>query len=206
MAAPLCPQLRFFFPDYPSWKLNVYVPGTTTRRNSYSDDALATANANPVVAAASGLMGAVYLDPALSYKFVAATSADVEIFTQETVDTVPGQELDVLSKTANYTVLVGDGDDVLVLCDTTTGAFTVTLYTAVGNTGNKITIMKTDSALTAVTVDPNGSQTINGLTTVTLQDQYESLRLVSDGSNWVSLSEPDAANASLILAAQVFGG
>lgn len=205
MPATLMPMLRLFLPAYPSFKLNAYVAGTTTRQNTYSDSTLATANANPVVAAASGLLGDVYLDPALTYKFVVTTSADVEIFTVDNVVTAPGQLLDVLSKTANYTVLVGDGEDVLVLCDATAAAFTVTLYTAVGNTGRKVKIVKIDSSVNAVTSDPNGSQTINGVTTVELHDQWESISLVSDGSNWVSLSEPDIGNESLILAMQIFG-
>lgn len=205
MPAPLLPQLRLFLPAYPSFKINAYVAGTTTRQNMYSDSTLATATANPLSAAASGLLGDVYLDPALTYKFVITTSADVEIFTVDNVAVAPGQKLTVLSKTANYTVLVGDGDDVLVRCDATSGAFTLTLYTAAGNGGKKIKVMKIDSTVNAITVDPNGTQTINGLTTWELHDQYESLDLVSDNSNWVSLSEPDVENETLILATQVFG-
>ena len=205
MPAPLLPQLRLFLPDYPSFKLNSYVAGTTTRQDTYSNSTLVTANANPVVAAASGLLGNVYLDPALAYKFVVATSADVEIFTVDPAPTTPGQTLTVLSKTENYTVLVGDGDDVLVLCDATAAAFTLTLYTAVGNSGKKVKVIKIDSSVNAITIDPNGTQTINGLTTWELHDQWERLEIASDNSNWIGLSEPDIENETLILATQVFG-
>lgn len=198
-------MLRLFLPDYPSAKLNVYVPGTTTRRDSYSDTALATPNANPVVADATGLFGTIYLDPALSYKFVLTTSADVEIFTQDNVSTAPGQQLDVLSKLANYTVLVGDGDDVLILCDATAAAFTITLYTAVGNTGRKVRVVKIDSSANTVTIDPNGSQTWNGASTKVLGRQYEAANGASDGSNWIDFgTTPNYEDAALHIAMEIY--
>ena len=206
MASPLLPMLRLFLPDYPSAKLYAYLSGTTTETDTYNNTDLAPghANAHPVVAAASGLFGDIYLDPAITYKFIVKTSADVEIFTIDPVSTVPGQLLDVLSKTEGYTVAVGDGDDVLVLCDATTSAFTLTLFTAVGNAGKKIKVVKIDSTTAAITIDPNGSQTINGISSWELHDQWESIQLVSDGSNWISLSEPDSENETLLLATQVF--
>ena len=216
MAAPLIPLLRQQFVNgvgapYAGALLFSYAAGTTSKQNTYSDSTLATPNTNPVVADADGRFGAIYLDPSLVYKFVLSPSTDTDpptgaVFTQDNVVTAQGQILTVLSKSAAYIVLVGDGEDIVLLADASTAAFTVTLYTAVGNGGRKIKIVKTDSSVNAVTVDPNWSQTINGLTTVALSDQYESLILVSDGTNWVSLSEPDWENESMWLASQVFGG
>lgn len=67
------------------------------------------------------------------------------------------------------------------------GPTTVNLYTAVGNTGRKIKIIKTDasSATNIVTIDPNSTETINGAATYLLHTQYQSVTLVSDGTNWV---------------------
>ena len=146
MPAPLMPMLRLFLPAYPSFKMFTYASGTTTKQKTYSDSTLATTNANPLSAAASGLLGPVYFDPALVYHIIIAPSTETDpptgtaIIDQDNVPTVPGQQLDVISKTANYTVLVGDGDDVLVLVDATSGAVTITLYTAVGNTGRKVRV------------------------------------------------------------------
>lgn len=211
MSAPLMPQLRLFLPAYPSAKLFSYVAGSSsTKQNTYSDSTLATANANPLSAAASGLFGPIFFDPALAYHIIVAPSTETDpptgtaIIDQDNVVTAPGQQLAVLSKTANYTVLVGDGDDVLVLCDATAASFTLTLYTAVGNTGRKVKVVKIDSSVNAITIDPNGSQTINGLTTWELHDQWERLEIASDNSNWIGLSEPDSENETLILAMQVF--
>ena len=210
MPAPLIPLLRQQIVNgsgapYAGAKINSYVAGTTTRQDTYSDSGLTTANANPVVADADGRFGAICLDPALTYKFVVTTTADVEIFTQDNVTVTGAQKLDVLSKVASYTVLVGDGEDVIVLCDCTAGAITVTLYTAVGNAGRKIRVVKTDSSANAVTVDPNGSQTWGGAATRTLGAQYEAANGVSDGSNWAEFANfRPIEEASQILATQVF--
>lgn len=95
-----------------------------------------------------------------------------------------GGTISVLSKTANYTVSTGDGTNVLVKSSASGGAFTVTLYTAVGNTGNVVTVKKTDSSTNAITIATTSSQTIDGSTTQSLTSQYTSFTMVSDGSNW----------------------
>ena len=60
----------------------------------------------------------------------------------------------VQSVTDDYTAT---NRDALILCDATSAAFTVTLYSAVGNKGRKIAVKKTDSSANAITVDGNGS-------------------------------------------------
>ncbi len=62
------------------------------------------------------------------------------------------------------------------------GAITVTLPTAVGNTC-RYTIV--NGGTNTVTVATTASQTINGSTTVTLPLQHMSLSFVSDNSNWI---------------------
>jgi hypothetical protein len=44
--------------------------------------------------------------------------------------------------------------------------------------------IKNVSATASLTVDPNSTETIDGATTYTLNVQYQSLTIVSDGSNW----------------------
>ena len=87
----------------------------------------------------------------------------------------------VQSVTDDYTAT---NRDALILCDATSAAFTVTLYSAVGNKGRKIAVKKTDSSANAITVDGNGSETIDGSTTVSLSSQYAVKHLQSDGENW----------------------
>lgn len=66
--------------------VDVYVPGTTTRRDSFSDYNIATPNANPVVLDSAG-RAVIYLNPELSYKFVVKDSSGSTIYTE---DNVPG--------------------------------------------------------------------------------------------------------------------
>lgn len=90
----------------------------------------------------------------------------------------------VQSKTAAYTALTSDS---YINCNATSAAFTITLYTAVGNAGKTLTITKTDSTFNSVTVDGSGSQTINGALTAALCTQFESITIFSDGANWFIL-------------------
>lgn len=92
--------------------------------------------------------------------------------------------LEVVSKTAAYTV--GVGDDVIL--GSAGSAFTVSLPTASGIRGRVYTIKKTDSSANAVTIDGAGSETIDGALTVALSTQYAFRIIVSDGTNWHVIS------------------
>lgn len=87
----------------------------------------------------------------------------------------------VVSKTNNYTAT---GRDRTILVDTTAGARTITLPAAAGVKHLRITIKKTDSSGNAVTIDGDGSETIDGATTQSLASQYDAMTVQSDGSNW----------------------
>jgi hypothetical protein len=86
-----------------------------------------------------------------------------------------------LARTTTYTATTSD-----YFIDCTTGSFTVNLFTAVGNTG-RILIIK-NSGTGTITVDPNGSQTIDGATTQSLATQWSRVHIISDGANWKIIS------------------
>ena len=88
---------------------------------------------------------------------------------------------DTVPKTGAYTATTGDD---VILCDSSGGIFTITLYTAVGNDGRTITIKKIDSSANAVTVDGDGTETIDGALTKTLNYQYSAMKLISNGTSW----------------------
>ena len=79
--------------------------------------------------------------------------------------------------TSNYTV----GEDDYVV-NATTGSFTITLPTAVGITGKNYFIKNSGTGI--ITVDGTGSETLDGELTTTL-NQYGSVQLISDGTNWI---------------------
>lgn len=62
------------------------------------------------------------------------------------------------------------------------GSFTVTLPTSVGNNGTLYEFFHISAG--TVTIDGNGSETINGSASVQLTMPDEYLRIISDGANW----------------------
>ena len=84
--------------------------------------------------------------------------------------------------TINSTYSVTD-DDYMV--DITGGTFTVSLPTAVGRQGRLFVIKNNGGG--AVTVDPYGSETIDGKPFVIL-GETNSIQLASNGSEWVAMS------------------
>lgn len=89
--------------------------------------------------------------------------------------------LTVVSKTTTYTATTTDD---VILCDTSGGAWTLSLFAASGNSGKRLIIKKTTSDFTQLTIDPNSTETIDGQTTTTLDTQFETLTIVCDGTNW----------------------
>jgi hypothetical protein len=75
------------------------------------------------------------------------------------------------------------GEDV-ILCDATANSITVNLPTAVGNHA-RFHIKKTDSSVNTVTINGDGTETIDGGLTAVLRRQYESVTLIADGANWL---------------------
>lgn len=88
----------------------------------------------------------------------------------------------IVAKTAAYTLT---SLDYTVTGDATSAAFTLTLPTAVGITGRIYVLKKIDSSINIVTVDADGSETIDGALTYDLTDEGESITIQSDGANWI---------------------
>lgn len=94
------------------YKLFVYAAGTTTKINSYSNQALTSANTNPIVLDSAG-RATIFLD-ALSYKFVFAPDTDTDpptasIWTVDNVSAVPSSGVNVdVSGTAGETIEDGE--------------------------------------------------------------------------------------------------
>ncbi len=79
---------------------------------------------------------------------------------------------------------VENGFDVIIIADATSGAFSVNLPAAAGNGGKIYYIKKIDSTVNNVTVDPNGSETIDDETTKIIINQYTTMMIVSDNNEW----------------------
>ena len=92
-----------------------------------------------------------------------------------------GFAANITTETSVYTVL---STDHTILADATGGAFGVDLPTAVGIAGKIYRIKKIDSSANAVTVDPDGAETIDGDSDLDLTFEGESVDIVSDNANW----------------------
>ena len=88
---------------------------------------------------------------------------------------------DLKNKTEAYVVQITDR---ILFGDATTGAFTFTLPTAVGLRDKVYFIRKADVTANVITITGDGSETINGLTSVTLDSQQSFTQIVSNGVNW----------------------
>lgn len=94
----------------------------------------------------------------------------------------PGTALALTAKTAAYTTAPNDK---VVLVNATSGAISVTLHSAANRKGDEIIVAKTDSSANTVTVDPTGTETINGSLTFILSQNREMVTVISDGTNWL---------------------
>lgn len=83
---------------------------------------------------------------------------------------------------STYTALFSDST---ILGDTSGGAFTVNIPTAIGAKGIRFLIKKVFGAAPQLTIDPFSTQTIDGLTTVNLTGSGGPfIEIESDGANW----------------------
>ena len=98
-----------------------------------------------------------------------------------------------------------------LLCDTSSGAITVNLPAASGNSGLSFIIKLTTSGNT-LTIDGNASETIDGATAHELRADSEFVKIVCDGTNWqivaahyTELVESSANPSSYTITAGTYG-
>jgi hypothetical protein len=86
------------------------------------------------------------------------------------------------TKTATtYTI---SSSDTVIIADATSNNVTITLPVASGLTGYRFYVKRKDATANTVSIVRSGSDTIDGATSQTLDAQYTSATVVSDGSNW----------------------
>lgn len=117
--------------------------------------------------------------------FVSATPPASPHEGQAWLDTSsPGTTTETLALVTKVGAYTATDSDAVILCDASGGAFTVTLPTAVGISGKVYRIKKIDSSANAITIDADGSETIDDSTTRVLSSQYDAITIISDGSEW----------------------
>lgn len=158
--------------------LNAYESGTTTRLDTFSDEGLTSANANPVVADAAGRFGEIWLKEQ-DYKVVITDASGVTIKTIDPIKgafTISGDDFKVSQQSpADLTVQVSAG----TLYDLTTKA---RVSKAVQNSG----------AVTAPTTNPRFD--------IVHIDQLSGVIGITTGAEAASPSDPTLADGLLPLA------
>ncbi len=81
-------------------------------------------------------------------------------------------------------------NDKTILADASSASFTVTLPgAATVEKGKTYTVKRTNAGTNTVIVDGNGSETIDGITSLRLNQRFDYLQLQSDGTNWMVIAE-----------------
>jgi hypothetical protein len=102
-----------------------------------------------------------------------------------TLQVAGSQALSIVTKTATYTATASD---YTIICNNTGGAITINLPAAAGCSGRVYVIKKISGLFLNVTIDGNGSETIDGSTTRVLTSQNESVMIQSNGTSWYILA------------------
>jgi hypothetical protein len=104
--------------------------------------------------------------------------------------------LDVVGKSANYTIVEADVSK-LIKTDTTAGNVTITLPQISTLTGSfELQVSKNTGDANTVNVVRSGTDTINGLTSYILSAQYQCVWLVADlaTNTWTAIASASASN------------
>lgn len=92
---------------------------------------------------------------------------------------VDGYLFPVTSVTANYSATINDA---LIVVDASSAAVTITLKPAAEAKQKRLTIKKVDATGNLVTI--TGSENIDGASTQNIGVQYDSVCVMSDGTQW----------------------
>ena len=87
----------------------------------------------------------------------------------------------VSTKTGNYTISAA-GE--VILADATNGGFTITLPTAINNSGFKATVKKIDFTANIITIAAAPQEAIDSQNTKIITIPMQSLDFISNGANW----------------------
>lgn len=181
-------------------KVYTYEAGTTTLKDSYTDQLMSATNTNPIILDGAG-RGDVWLEG--SYKIRADDASDVNIYT---IDNVIGYDardwtgltatIADLNSTSTYAVLKsadytiqGIDRGYTILCDTTSNDIVIDLPDAgIVNNKFKVIIKKVSKDNNEVVFTVVSSQTIDNVdvtaTSYKLSDYNDFIEIHSDGSNW----------------------
>lgn len=160
--------------------------GTSTDVAVYTDGALTTPAANPVVDADSDSIVSFYIDPQKSYKFILNNASAAIIRTIDNWDVrSPNLYSQYATITTNTTLVYNDSGK-LLNTSAASGNVTITLPAiSTVAAGWSTTIVRSDSSTNTLTIARAGSDTFDDATTSQLiSSTRSSLTVFSNGATW----------------------
>jgi hypothetical protein len=162
-------------------KLYTYEAGTSTPKDTYTTAEGDVANSNPVELDASGY-AQVWLGDG-GYKFILTDAGDVVLFTTDNINGVSsdafGGEVNLISSNTAITSVYANSVNIA------TNSPTLSLLPA-NSAGEGFYFSVKNEGLGVVTIDPDGSETIDGQSTKLLTPGQSAL-IITDGITWFSL-------------------
>lgn len=109
--------------------------------------------------------------------------ADILVVALQGAKGSPGDSEYIAKTNTDYTITDTDGYQTIGFSTGNTNR-ACNLPTAADNVGRSLRIIKTDSGTGYVTISAEGSEKINGVSSIVVELQYRGLELKCDGSNW----------------------
>jgi len=182
------------------------VSGATTLRSTLQVDGATTINAALVVSGTTNLQGTTTVSGAFVVNAVSTFNSGVTINGDVVISgslTVAGinivshisdtgihfaissipasTDIATVIKTADYVATTADD---FIRFDTSASNLTLTLFSAAGNSGAVLYVKKVSVDTNAVTIDGDGTNTIDDELNYVLRGQFEAVMIVCDGANW----------------------
>lgn len=113
-----------------------------------------------------------------------ASQQSIKAYVDTEIAAATGGGVSYSAKSADYTVLDGDGIRVIGMTTGSTTDKTVTLPTAADNTNRIIDIIKVDTGTNEVIIDGEGTELVGLSETTRLSKQGQRISIVCDGTGW----------------------
>lgn len=139
---------------------------------AFNNDTIRSTNAQVLIQVLDTVVMDASIFPTSHTNFSVAVAVNLNRSYSPNMNFVPTE------KTASFTATKSNG---WYRCNANSGAITATLPPAIGG-GYRLGFIKTDSSINAVTVDGDGSETINGATTKVLSLQYDTVTVMDVAS------------------------
>ena len=170
-----------------SIRATISAAGAATFNSSLNVSTLATTNnlsvtTNATVGGTLNVTGSASIQGTLSGSTFSPSQLNSGSLNNSSLITTKSISLAYTNISTTYTTTAND-----YFINITSGTFTLNFISAVTYPG-LVCVIK-NSGTGTITLDPSGTQTIDGSTTVTMNVQNQTYTLISDGSNWKIVSK-----------------